>query len=46
MKTITRLLTVWQEEYKGWHKHPLTGKEYVYMWADGVYLGVRLGEDK
>jgi transposase-like protein len=44
--TITRLLTVWQEEYKGWRKRSLTGKEYVYMWADGVYLGVRLGEDK
>jgi transposase-like protein len=24
----------------------LTGKEYVYVWADGVYFGVRLGEDK
>ena len=24
----------------------MTGKEYVYVWADGVYFGVRLGEDK
>jgi transposase-like protein len=44
--TITRLLRVWQEEYEGWRKRPLTGKEYVYIWADGVYFGVRLGEDK
>jgi transposase-like protein len=44
--TITRLTRVWQEEQEGWSKRPLTGKEYVYVWADGVYFGVRLGEDK
>jgi putative transposase len=44
--TITRLNRVWQEEQEGWSKRPLTGKEYVYVWADGVYFGVRLGEDK
>ena len=44
--TITRLLRVWQEEYAGWRKRPLTGKEYVYVWADGVYFNIRLGEDK
>lgn len=44
--TITRLTRVWQEEHEGWCKRPLTGKEYVYVWADGVYFGVRLGEDK
>ena len=44
--TITRLLRVWQEEYEGWRKRSLTGKEYVYVWADGVYFNVRLGEDK
>jgi len=43
--TITRLLNVWQEEYEGWRKRSLTGKEYVYVWADGVYFDVRLGED-
>jgi transposase-like protein len=44
--TITRLSSVWQEEYEGWRKRPLTSKEYVYVWADGVYFNVRLGEDK
>ena len=44
--TITRLTTVWQEEREGWCKRSLSGKEYVYVWADGVYFGVRLGEDK
>jgi putative transposase len=44
--TITRLSRVWQDEYEGWRKRPLAGKEYVYVWADGVYFDVRLGEDK
>jgi transposase-like protein len=44
--TITRLLRVWQDEYAGWRKRSLKGKEYVYVWADGVYFNVRLGEDK
>ena len=44
--TITRLLRVWQDEYAGWRKRSLKGKEYVYVWADGVYFSVRLGEDK
>jgi putative transposase len=44
--TITRLTRVWQEEQEGWCKRPLEGKEYVYIWADGVYFGIRLGEDK
>ena len=44
--TITRLLRVWQDEYAGWCKRSLKGKEYVYVWADGVYFNVRLGEDK
>lgn len=44
--TITRLLRVWQDEHTGWCKRSLEGKEYVYVWADGVYFNVRLGEDK
>jgi putative transposase len=44
--TITRLLKVWQEEYDVWHKRSLQGKDYVYIWADGVYFNVRLEEDR
>jgi len=39
------LLKVWQDEYTVWHKRSLKGKEYVYIWADGAYFGVRLEED-
>ena len=44
--TITRLKSVWQEEYDVWSKHSLADKEYVYVWADGIYSNVRLESDK
>ena len=44
--TITRLLQVWQEEYQVWRKRSLQGKEYIYIWADGVYFNIRLEEDR
>jgi len=44
--TVTRLLTVWQDEYKAWRKRPLRHKQYVYIWADGVHFNVRLEEDR
>lgn len=37
---------MWQEDYQVWRKRPLEGKEYVYLWADGVYFNVRLEEDR
>ena len=42
--TIGRLLGVWQDEYRHWRKRSLVGKDYVYIWADGLYFKVRLGE--
>ena len=44
--TVTRLLTVWQDEYKVWRKRPLADKVYTYIWADGVHFNVRLGDDR
>lgn len=32
----------WKGEYERWRKRDLAGKEYVYIWADGVHFGVRL----
>ncbi len=44
--TVTRLLTIWQEEYRAWRKRSLAGKAYVYFWADGVHFNVRLEDDR
>jgi putative transposase len=42
--TISRLKEVWKGEYERWSKRDLRGKEYVYLWADGVHFGVRLDD--
>lgn len=44
--TVTRLLTVWQDEYRAWRKRSLAGQAYVYLWADGVHFNVRLEDDR
>ena len=44
--TITRLIQQWQEEYKDWSRRSLSEKNYVYLWADGVYFNIRLEEDR
>ena len=43
--TISRLLAQWQKEYEHWNKRSLAGKEYVYLWADGVYFNVRANDE-
>jgi putative transposase len=40
--TISRLKEIWKSEYEQWSKRSLSGKQYVYIWADGIYFGVRL----
>jgi transposase-like protein len=44
--TVTRLLSIWQDEYRTWRKRPLTDKDYVYLWADGVHFNIRLEDDR
>jgi transposase-like protein len=43
--TITRLKGVWKNEYDDWQRRSLKDRRYVYIWADGVYFNVRLGEN-
>jgi putative transposase len=40
--TVVRLKEEWETEYKHWAKRDLSGKHYVYIWADGIYFNVRL----
>jgi putative transposase len=39
---IVRLKEQWTTEYEEWNRRDLTGKQYVYLWADGIYVNVRL----
>jgi putative transposase len=40
--TICRLKEIWRLEYEQWRQRSLRDKEYAYVWADGIYFGVRL----
>ncbi len=44
--TVTRLKTCWEDEFQEWNKRSLEGKQYVYLWADGVHFNIRLEEDR
>ena len=43
---IVRLKAGWEQECQQWQERDLSGKQYVYWWADGVYFNVRLTEDR
>ncbi len=42
--TISRLKQIWAQEYDDWCNEPLEKDQWVYIWADGIYSGLR-GED-
>lgn len=44
--TVTRLKAVWEEEFQAWSKRSLAGKQYAYVWVDGVHFHIRLEEDR
>lgn len=43
--TVTRLISTWREEYAAWSRRSLADKEYVYVWADGIYFNIRLEDE-
>jgi len=43
---IVRLKEGWAKEYETWSKRDLSGKRYVYWWADGIYFNVRLDKSR
>jgi putative transposase len=42
---IVKLKEKWSGEYEEWKKRDLSGKQYVYIWADGIHVKVRLEDD-
>ena len=44
--TITRLTTQWQDEAKAFSARDLSGVDYVYMWADGIHVNIRLEQER
>jgi putative transposase len=42
---ISRLTAEWQADYDAWQKRDLSARQYVYVWADGVYLQARMEDN-
>ena len=43
---ISRLTAGWEKEYTAFRQRDLTGREYVYVWVDGVHFNIRLEDDR
>src|SRR5215212_3986075 len=39
---VARLTATWADEYARWQTRDLSARQYVYVWADGVYLQARM----
>lgn len=44
--TVSRLKQTWGEEYRRWQSRSLDNDRWVYLWADGVYSGLRAEDTK
>ena len=44
--TVSRLKQEWGQEYQQWQHKPLDKDQWVYIWADGVYSGLRSEDTK
>lgn len=44
--TVSRLKQVWAEDYATWRKRDLSKETWVYIWADGIYSGLRAEDAK
>ena len=44
--TVSRLKQVWAQEYQSWCEDRLDKDRWVYVWADGVYSGLRAEQTK
>ena len=43
---ITRLTETWKAEQRSFAQRDLSGVDYVYLWADGIHVNIRLEEHK
>src|SRR5947208_12079104 len=43
---ITRLTEQWRAEQRAFAARDLSGVDYVYLWADGIHVNIRLEEHK
>jgi putative transposase len=44
--TVVRLKEGWKQDYEEWRRRDLCAKRYVYVWADGIHMNVRMDNDQ
>ena len=43
---VSRLKARWADEYASWRREPLGKDRWVYLWADGIYSGLRADDQR
>lgn len=43
---IVRLKKSWESDYENWSKRKFNGKQYAYIWVDGIHFNVRLEDER
>jgi putative transposase len=43
---IARLTTVWEQDYAAFRQRSFEGREFIYVWVDGVHFNIRLEDDR
>ena len=43
---IVRLKETWCSEFEEWNRRDLSDRRYVYVWADGIHVNVRLEDEE
>ncbi len=44
--TVARLKQTWREDYTRWRQRRLEADQWVYIWVDGIYSGVRAEQQR
>ncbi len=44
--TVARLKQIWREEYRQWRQGRLDTDQWVYIWVDGIYSGIRAEQQR
>lgn len=44
--SLQRLKEKWEQEYEQWKSEPIEGKNWAYLWADGIYVKAGIGKEK
>lgn len=43
---VTRLKSIWMDEFREWSLNDLSSKNYCYVWVDGIHFNLRVEEER